>query len=121
MKPTYPQRVAIAQNMASHRRNRSPHAFSVLTFTGQPTNGQTVTIADRVYVISTGVNLAATIASLAAAIKADPMGRVTAEHDATTVTVEAKRGGWGGAAIATATNASHASWTGASLTYEAAQ
>jgi hypothetical protein len=116
--PTHQQAVAITLNFADHRRKRSAKAFSTLTCTIQPTAGQIVRIGSRTYVVSLGVNLAATIANMVTSINADFLGVVkVTSSTGTTIAVAAKRGGFGGAAIATTTNITGAAWSAAFLKY----
>jgi hypothetical protein len=113
-------------------------ATGTLTFTGQPANGDTVTINGKAYTFQTiltnvdgnvfiGANLAATITNLAAAIELGAGSGtgyaaattlhpdVAATAGATTLVVTAKVTGTGGNAITTTETSANASWGGATL------
>jgi hypothetical protein len=103
-----------------HRRRRAKAYHAVLTATGQPSNGQTVTVGSKVYTFQTvltnangnvfiGASLAITLANLlaalnlaagsgakyAAATTAAPLG-LGLSSDATHLTVAARRKGMSG-------------------------
>lgn len=119
MSLTYPQRVALAVANIKRRRLRSAAAIGILTFGAtNPANGLTVSIGAPHYAIRQGADVAATITNLVADIGADADADViVVDSDATTMTVEAKRHGYGGAQISTATTATGAAWGDTHLTY----
>lgn len=113
-------------------------ATGTLTFTGQPANGETVTIGAKVYTFQTvltnvdgnvfiGANLAASISNLAAAINLGAGAgvayaaattantQVTAVAGATTLVITAIVSGAGGNAIATLEAIANATWGGATM------
>lgn len=113
-------------------------AVGTLTYTGQPANGETVTIGSKVYTYQTvltdvdgnvliGATMADSIANLAAAINlgagsgvayaasTTANGDVTAVASATTLVVGALVAGEDGNAIATSETVANASWGGATL------
>lgn len=113
-------------------------ATGTLTFTGQPANGDTVTIGAKTYTFQTvltnvdgnvfiGANLAASISNLAAAITlgagsgtayaaATTLNTdVTATAGATTLVITAKVGGTSGNSITTTETSANASWGGATM------
>jgi hypothetical protein len=113
-------------------------ATGTLTFTGQPADGDTVTIGAKVYTFQAvltnvdgnvfiGANLAATIANLADAINLGAGAgvdyaaattlhtQVAGTAGATTLIATAKEAGTGGNAIATTETSANASWGGATL------
>jgi hypothetical protein len=106
------------------------NAVGVLTFTGQPTNNQTVTIGTTVWTFVTagasgnqtniGASLSATIAAFTSQINASTDAQIsqcTYTCTPTTVTATFKTTAPAGGSFATATNVTGASWTGATLVY----
>lgn len=113
-------------------------ATGTLTFTGQPANGDTVTVNAKVYTFQTvltnvdgnvfiGADLATSISNLAAAINLGAgsgtayaaattlNANITAVAAATTLTATAKVSGTAGNAITTSETSANASWGGATL------
>jgi hypothetical protein len=118
----------------------SAAAFDILTFRGQPRNGETVTLGVKVYTFKTaisvandvliGATIAESIANLVAAINDDGVGEgsqygtgTTANADAgaevasgTTILATALAVGTSGNSIALADTVRYASWSGTTMT-----